>query len=106
VDTDSDFLPIPDPGVKKALDPGSATMPQAPCRKELFRTVFFEFHVLLHLAPHHGAAGSRRWQLAYLRIRIRIKKKVTVPYFLTRKHVLNKEKRYGTVLFNKKTRPE
>jgi hypothetical protein len=25
-DPDADFLPIPDPGVKKALDPGSATL--------------------------------------------------------------------------------
>jgi hypothetical protein len=25
-DPDLDFLPIPDPGVKKALDPGSATL--------------------------------------------------------------------------------
>jgi hypothetical protein len=63
-DPDSDFLPVPDPepGVKKALDPGSATL--------------------------------------------RIKKKGTVPSYLTRKLVANKEKRYGTVIFDKKTRGE
>jgi hypothetical protein len=29
-DPDLDFLPIPDPGVKKAPNPGSATLPRRP----------------------------------------------------------------------------
>ncbi len=30
-DPDLDFLPIPDPGVKKALDPGSARLEKPEC---------------------------------------------------------------------------
>ncbi len=47
--------------------------------------------------PEPGVPGSAT---------LRIKKTGTVPSYLTRKLVENKEKRYGTVIFDKKTRGE